>query len=83
MGQAHMHLLVMQSRGVPCICTRGTRQGHLARPQGQVLKNELIAFQMNVFIYAIVSFCCAFCQVFDDIMNIFSYYFWECDKLKM
>jgi hypothetical protein len=26
-----MHLLVMQSKGVPCIC-KGTRQGHLTRP---------------------------------------------------
>jgi hypothetical protein len=30
MGQAHVHLLVMQSRGVPCI-RRGTGQGHSAR----------------------------------------------------
>jgi len=41
-GQAHMHLLVMQSRRVPCICTRGIGQGHSTRPVRASVKNELI-----------------------------------------
>jgi len=56
MGQVHMHLLVMQSRGVPCICSRGIGQGHSTRPPGQVLKNELIVLQASVSIYAIIYF---------------------------
>jgi hypothetical protein len=47
------------------------------------LKNELIVFQVNVFVSAIVSFCCAFCWVLYDIMTISFYCFWECDNLRM
>jgi hypothetical protein len=40
-----------------------------------VLKNEMIVFQVSVFVYNIVSFCCASCWVLDDIMTISSYCF--------
>jgi hypothetical protein len=36
-GQAHLHLLVMQSRGVSCICRR-VGQGHSARPSSGAKK---------------------------------------------
>ncbi len=83
MGQLHMHLLVMQTKGVPCICTRGAKQRNLMKSPNQALKNELIVLQASVSVCAIESFCCAYCWVLDDIMIISSYCFWECDKLKM
>ncbi len=83
MGQPHMHLLVMQTKGVPCICTKGAKQRHLMRSPNQALENELIVFQASFSVYAIEYFCCAYCWVLDYIMIISSYYFWECDKLRM
>jgi hypothetical protein len=49
MGQAHMHLLIMQSRRVPCIHW-GTGKGISEDPQ-VLLKNEMTVHQVNVSVY--------------------------------
>jgi len=59
MGQDHMHLLVMQSKRVPCIY-KGIGQGHLVKPSNYAKKwadyfpSVFISMQLYLFVVPFV-----------------------------